>query len=230
MSVPLNQPVELDGHTYDDTFTLADADSTPTYEVFQQGNATAILTGTMTRRSLGTYYMAFTASSANGFTVGKMHQAVMLATVGGAAGKEVKSRFVVVAAETSAGVPKVDLALWLGVAPLALASQLVRVSVGAVDDALLTSAKFASGALDAVWSVSTRTLSAAGVAAVWAYAVEGSFTAVQFLRGIAAATLAKLAGAATTTVEIRDVSDTKIRVTASVDADGNRTAVTVDLT
>ena len=37
-------------------------------------------------------------------------------------------------------------------------------------------------------------------------------------------------GAATTTVVIRDRADTKDRITATVDSDGNRTAVTVDAT
>ena len=41
----------------------------------------------------------------------------------------------------------------------------------------------------------------------------------------------KLSGAATTTVVIRNaVADTKDRITATVDEDGNRTAITTDLT
>lgn len=70
-------------------------------------------------------------------------------------------------------------------------------------------------------------LTAAGV---WSYVVEGSHTAVQFLRLIASATAAKLSGAATTTVTIRDVNDTKNRIIATVDAYGNRTVVTTDAT
>ena len=38
----------------------------------------------------------------------------------------------------------------------------------------------------------------------------------------------KLAGAATTTVTIRKVTDAKTRITSTVDADGNRKAVTLD--
>lgn len=72
-------------------------------------------------------------------------------------------------------------------------------------------------------------LSTAGVAAVWAYVVEGTLTAVQAVRGILAVAVGKLSGAATTTVVIRDASDTTDRVTATVDADGNRSAVTLDL-
>ena len=45
-----------------------------------------------------------------------------------------------------------------------------------------------------------------------------------------AAAAGKLSGAATTTVTIRDVSDSKDRVVATVDSDGNRTAITTDVT
>lgn len=65
-------------------------------------------------------------------------------------------------------------------------------------------------------------------AAVWAYTVEGAYTAVQYLRIAVAALAGKLSGAATTTVSIRDTGDTKNRVVATVDADGNRSAVTLD--
>lgn len=73
-------------------------------------------------------------------------------------------------------------------------------------------------------------LSSAGVTAIWAEVVEGTITAVQAVRGILATAIGKLSGAATTTITIRDASDTKARVTATVDADGNRTAITKDLT
>ena len=69
---------------------------------------------------------------------------------------------------------------------------------------------------------------AAMPASVWSYTVEGSFTAVQLLRIALAAMAGKLSGAATTTVSIRDLGDTKNRIVATVTADGDRTAVTLD--
>jgi len=60
--------------------------------------------------------------------------------------------------------------------------------------------------------------------------VETGYTPRQALRLILAALAAKLSGAATTTVVIRDIGDSKDRITATVDANGNRTAVTVDAT
>lgn len=62
-----------------------------------------------------------------------------------------------------------------------------------------------------------------------ASAVEG-YTVRQAMRLVLAANAAKLSGAATTTVSIRDIADTKDRIVATVDANGNRTAVTLDAT
>lgn len=66
------------------------------------------------------------------------------------------------------------------------------------------------------------------VADILAGTVEGSITVVQAQRLMLAALVGKLSGAATTTVSIRDTGDTKNRVVATVDADGNRSAVTLD--
>ena len=57
--------------------------------------------------------------------------------------------------------------------------------------------------------------------------VDG-FTVEESLKLILSANAAKLSGAATTTVTIRASDDSKDRITASVDASGNRTAVTLD--
>ena len=65
---------------------------------------------------------------------------------------------------------------------------------------------------------------------IWATVIEGSRTAIQYMRGFGSALLGKASGMATTTAVFRDVDDSKPRITATVDADGNRTAVTLDLT
>lgn len=71
---------------------------------------------------------------------------------------------------------------------------------------------------------------AAEVDAVWDEVVDGAVTARQSVR-LANATLGgKASGLATTTAVYRDLGDTKDRISATVDADGNRTAVTRDLT
>lgn len=73
-------------------------------------------------------------------------------------------------------------------------------------------------------------LSSAGVTAIWAEVVEGTTTAVQAVRGMLSALFGKLSGATTPTITIRDLADSKNRIVATVDADGNRTAITKDLT
>jgi hypothetical protein len=60
--------------------------------------------------------------------------------------------------------------------------------------------------------------------------VETGLTVRQALRLHASALYGKLSGAATATISIRDTNDTKNRIVATVDADGNRSAVVLDAT
>jgi hypothetical protein len=61
--------------------------------------------------------------------------------------------------------------------------------------------------------------------------VETGLTPRQALRLMVAAMAGKLSGAATTTIVIRNaVADSKARITATVDSDGDRSAITYDLT
>lgn len=73
---------------------------------------------------------------------------------------------------------------------------------------------------------STSNLTAAQV---WGHVIDGAFTAEEVTRLIASAAAAKLSGAATTNIKIRDIADSKDRIDAIVDADGNRTSVTLDV-
>jgi len=72
-------------------------------------------------------------------------------------------------------------------------------------------------------------LSATGVDDVLDEVVEGSVTLRQSMRLANAANAGKASGMGTTSVTIRDLSDSLNRISATVDADGNRTAVTLDL-
>jgi hypothetical protein len=90
-----------------------------------------------------------------------------------------------------------------------------------------------TGSVGSVTTVSDKTgysLSTAGVDAVLDDVVEGSLTLRHFIRLMGAALLGELSGAATTTIVVRDASDTKTRITATVDADGNRSAMSLDAT
>lgn len=65
--------------------------------------------------------------------------------------------------------------------------------------------------------------------AVWDEAVDGSTTARESLRLHNSALGGKASGLGTTTAVFRDLADSKARITATVDTEGNRTAVTRDL-
>lgn len=60
-------------------------------------------------------------------------------------------------------------------------------------------------------------------------AVEGAYTFSEVLQLMAAVLLGKASGGGTTTVTFRDTGDTADRVTAVVDGDGNRSAVTLNV-
>lgn len=98
-----------------------------------------------------------------------------------------------------------------------------------VGDLEATISAFGEMTIDIV--VTGTGLSTANVGqAVWAEVLESGFTAEELMRLISAALAGKVSGAAGTTVTIRDINDTKNRIVATVDADGNRTAVTKDVT
>lgn len=67
------------------------------------------------------------------------------------------------------------------------------------------------------------------VAGIFAQVIGGTRTFLQTLRGLSATQLGKASGLSTTTGVYRDPEDTKDVVTATIDADGNRTAITLDL-
>jgi hypothetical protein len=98
---------------------------------------------------------------------------------------------------------------------------------GTLDASVLTGV----GELNADLVVTGTGLSTANVGqAVWSALLEAGFTAEDLLRLAAAGAAAKLSGAAGTEIVIRDVSDQHDLITATVDADGNRSAITLDLT
>jgi hypothetical protein len=69
----------------------------------------------------------------------------------------------------------------------------------------------------------------ATAAAVAIETVEGTLTYTQALRLIIAALAGKLSGGGTATLKFKDTTDTKDRITATVDANGNRTNITTDV-
>jgi hypothetical protein len=66
--------------------------------------------------------------------------------------------------------------------------------------------------------------------AIWnTFPVDGAFSAGEVMRIMFAALAGKVSGAGGTTITIRDAAtDTQNRIVATVDSNGNRTAVTLD--
>lgn len=107
MNIPLDEVIYFDAITSTpSTGAAVDADSTPTFAVYEESTDTDIgVGGNMTKRTslTGNYRGTFTLSAANGFEVGRWYSVVASATVGSVAGKAVVKNFRVVAAEVTAG-------------------------------------------------------------------------------------------------------------------------------
>jgi len=86
------------------------------------------------------------------------------------------------------------------------------------------------GTVNTVGDKTGYSLSSAGVDAILDDEVEGSMTLRQALRILLAASAGKSSGGGTSTVNYRDLADSKNRISATVDANGNRTSVTLDAT
>ncbi len=111
--IALDEVVHFDVVTHNvSTGAVSDADSTPTFSVFEEDTDTPIVSASnFTKRTAltGNYRGSFTASAANGFEVGKWYNIVASATVNSVAAKAIAHTFRIIPAESSAGVQKVDL-------------------------------------------------------------------------------------------------------------------------
>lgn len=92
----------------------------------------------------------------------------------------------------------------------------------------VTDAVAGAGAVEWDGSAATYLASRPTLAEILAGGDVDGYTLEQTLKLCLAALAGKLSGAATTTVTIRAADDSKARLTATVDADGNRTAITYD--
>ena len=114
LPVPLNGTIHFDEVTSNPTTgEVSDADSAPTFAVFEEDNDTDLLSaaGVMIKRVglTGNYKGSFTVSAANGFEVGKFYNVVTEATVNSITAKTRSLTFRVVRNESIVGVPRVDV-------------------------------------------------------------------------------------------------------------------------
>ena len=90
-------------------------------------------------------------------------------------------------------------------------------------DILSDATPFAGANLDA--AISTRATAATAAAAVWAAVAEGVLTYAEFQTIMFSVLAGRSTGGGTANIDFRDLADTKSRVTVTVDANGNRTAI-----
>jgi hypothetical protein len=115
--------------------------------------------------------------------------------------------------------------------PAALVGGRMDSSVGAMQAGVITAPAHAVGAIDAAAIASDADNEIADALLDRADAVETGLTPRGLLRLIGAALSGKASGMGTTTAVFRNaVADSKARITATVDVDGNRTAITTDTT
>ncbi len=81
-----------------------------------------------------------------------------------------------------------------------------------------------TGVVVAASSKTGYRLSATGVQDFFDYVIEGTYTIAQYFRLIGSTLFGKIFGGGTNTIVIRDVQDTKDRIVATVDSNGNRSA------
>lgn len=140
--VPIDEVVFFDICTHNpSTGAISDADSTPTFDVYEEATDTGMLGATnFTKRTslTGDYRGTFTASAANGFEAGKWYSVIASATVATIAAKKNCGSFRAAPAEVSAGVPEIN--------------------VRSVTAGVIAAASFAANALDAVWATAARAL------------------------------------------------------------------------
>lgn len=110
-----------------------------------------------------------------------------------------------------------------------------QVTVGTIAANAVSAAAVAADAVTEIQSglataAAVSALNNISVADILAGVVEGSITIKGALRLALAVLTGKSSGGDTTTVIFRDTGDSKARVTATVDGDGNRSAVSRDIT
>jgi len=111
-----------------------------------------------------------------------------------------------------------------------VASVTAAVTVGTVNANAIATASFQAGAITAAVTDSTFDNSIADALLDRSNGIEAGVTPRQAWRASAAALAGVLSGAATTTVNINEIGGTSFtRISATVDADGNRSAIVLSL-
>lgn len=182
------------------TGAATDADAVPAYRVYEDETGTAILNGSMAK-----------LDDAN--TTGFYSEQITLSAANGFEKGKCYTVYISAAVSSVTGTMNHTFQI---------EAEVDSNSVSNLGAGVITAAAIATGAIDA------DALAADAVDEILDEVIEGSTTMRQALRIFMAALANKASGGGTTTITFRDLADSKARITATVDASGNRTAVTLD--
>jgi hypothetical protein len=230
------------GTTSTTTGAATNADSTPTVNVAEDGVALGYAP-TVTNITTGLYMVQIDCTGGNGFEAGRRYSVYVAATVGTIAGRDGIGEFEVLATDLNTGVASVVgavgsvtgsvgsvVGLTAANLDVAVSTRLAAASYTAPLDAAATRAALGLAAANLDTQLGALPTAAENATAVLDEIIEAALSLRQAMRLCIAAMGGKASGLETTTAVYRDSADTKDRITATVDANGNRTAVTLDLT
>lgn len=197
---------------------------------------------TVANVATGLYRVTIDCTGGNGFEAGRRYSVYVAATVGGITGRDGIGEYEVLAVDINAALDvaiSTRLAAASYTAPDNAAIALILADTDNIQTRLplaLVGGRMASNA-EVVGDKADYTLTSGerdAVAAALLDLVDGIETGLtprQALRVALAALAGKVSGASGTTVTFRNAAaDSKDRIVATVDSDGNRSAVTLDLT
>jgi len=239
------------------TGAATNADSTPTVNVAEDGVALGYAP-TVTNITTGLYMVQIDCTGGNGFEAGRRYSVYVAATVGTIAGRDGIGEFEVLATDLNTGVASVVgavgsvtgavgsvtgnvggnvvgsvgsvVGLTAANLDVAVSTRLATASYTAPMDAAATRAALGMAAANLDTQLGALPTAAENATAVLDEIIEAALSLRAAMRLCIAAMGGKASGLDTTTAIYRDSADTKDRITATVDANGNRTAVTLDLT
>lgn len=117
IEIPLDKADHFDVITSDSLGAAIDADSAPTFSVFEEATDTPLFANvSMTKRTslTGNYRGTYTPATGDGFEVGKIYNITVTAIVAGVTGKATVRSIRVVPAESVSGFRKVDVEYFKG--------------------------------------------------------------------------------------------------------------------
>lgn len=245
MTPILEETIYVDFITSSSTGAAADADTTPTAEVFEDATDTTVYALTVTKRTskTGNYRIAIACTAANGFEAGKSYNVVASATVGGIAAKAVVGRFQVRAYGDNRLVyldASVATGNGYGSTLVARLTSQRATNLDNLDAAITTRMAtytqptgFLAATFPSTVASTTNITAASGVSLAAtgfdAIAVESGVNARQLLSILGAALAGTLSGAGSGSITFKSLGGSTTRITATTDGSGNRSVVSLSL-